>query len=79
MATKQIVIVKDGFVLIGDVTPVVEGGYIVDNASVIRRWGTARGLGQIALEGPTGNTTLDPIGKVYVPAHAVTMMIECKV
>jgi hypothetical protein len=30
------------------------------NASVIRAWGTTRGLGEIAKNGPTSNTKLDP-------------------
>lgn len=78
MATKQIVIVKDGFVLIGDVVP-AKGGCVVDNASIIRKWGTTRGLGQIALEGPTTETILDSVGKVFIHTHAITMQIDCKV
>lgn len=30
------------------------------NASVIRSWGTTRGLGELAQNGPTSNTKLDP-------------------
>jgi uncharacterized protein YunC (DUF1805 family) len=30
------------------------------NASVVRMWGTTKGLGEIAANGPTSNTKLDP-------------------
>ena len=32
------------------------------NASVIRSWGTTKGLGEIAQGGPTSTTKLDPCG-----------------
>ena len=34
------------------------------NAYNIRRWGTERGLGELALEGKKENTQLDEVGKV---------------
>lgn len=76
--SKEIIVITNGFVLIGDVT-VAESTYIVKEASVIRRWGTTKGLGQIALKGPTSNTVLDPCGTVEVEKHATLMRIQCKV
>ena len=32
----------------------------LENATIIRNWGTTRGLGEIAKEGPTSKTKLDP-------------------
>ena len=32
----------------------------LSNASVIRNWGTTKGLGEIAEDGPTSSTKLDP-------------------
>lgn len=76
--SKEIIVITNGFVLIGDVT-VAESTYIVKEASVIRRWGTTKGLGQIALKGPTSTTVLDPCGTVEVEKHATLMRIQCKV
>lgn len=76
--SKQIIVITNGFVLIGDVT-VAESTYIVKEASVIRRWGTTKGLGQIALKGPTSTTVLDPCGTVEIEKHATLMRIQCKV
>lgn len=36
----------------------------IESAYVIRRWGTSKGLGQIAIEGPTTNTVLEPVTTV---------------
>jgi hypothetical protein len=48
------------------------------NASVIRRWGTSNGLGQLAAEGPLENTKLDPCnGAVEFDYLTVIATIEC--
>ena len=77
-AKKQIVVVTSGWVLIGMVTK-AESGVKLTEASVIRVWGTTAGLGQIALQGPTKDTVLDPCGDVEVPIRAVVMCIDCVV
>ena len=76
MAVKQIVVIQNGFVLMGSVTQ-TDDGYTIEDASVIRKWGTTRGLGEIALSGPTKETVLDPCGVVEVERHAVLMRINC--
>ena len=44
---KNIVILQRGWVIVGDLAK--EGEYFVSqNTSVIRKWGTSRGLGQLA-------------------------------
>ena len=60
----------------GSVTQ-TDDGYTIEDASVIRKWGTTRGLGEIALSGPTQETVLDPCGAVEVERHAVLMRINC--
>ena len=74
---KEIVVIQAGWVVMGDVeeTPT---GVTVHGASVIRNWGTTKGLGEIAIHGPTKSTTLDPAGELRVPTHAVLMRIICK-
>lgn len=73
---KVIVVVQAGWVLCGiRVQEERTDGTRLTNASVIRNWGTTRGLGQLAIEGKTTETTLDPCGEAFIPAHAVIMHI----
>lgn len=72
---KAIVVADRGFVYIGDVE--YDGELcIVRNGYNIRRWGTERGLGELALEGPKENTKLDKISDVTIPSHAVNHIID---
>ena len=73
----KIVILDRGHVLVGNVT--VDGDWIeTTKASVIRRWGTTRGLGEIAMNGPTSETILDPIGTVRSPVRALIGLVDCE-
>ena len=74
--SKKIVVLHRGWVVVGDVRK-EENQIIVDNASVIRRWGTSKGLGQLALEGVQPNTTLDSCGTVRAHEEAIVLMIDC--
>ena len=76
MNKKQIVVIASGWVVIGDTSP-VEGGILIEEASVIRTWGTTKGLGEIALNGPTKGTILDYAGSIHVLDHAIIMRIDC--
>ena len=63
MAQWEIIVCDRGFVLAGIVSPGPDPLTIqVDRCCCVRRWGTERGLGQLALEGPTNQTVLDPEG-----------------
>ncbi len=49
------------------------------NASVIRAWGTTKGLGEIAIGGPTSNTKLDKCGGlVQFDYLTVVALIGCE-
>jgi hypothetical protein len=73
---KQIIIAQGGWVFVGDVFG--QGDDIVlTNASIIRRWGTSKGLGQLAANGPQQTTILDPAGTVRFHAPSVIASIDC--
>jgi len=73
---RQIVVADRGFVFVGDATTDEAGNITLGNASVIRRWGTTKGLGQLAIEGKTSSTTLDPCGTVRVPSGSVVAVFN---
>lgn len=73
---KTILVLQRGWTVIGEMSK--EGSEVVmNNASVIRRWGTTKGIGEIALNGPTSNTILDPCGSVRAHELAIVMTIPC--
>jgi len=73
---KQIAVLEHGFVYYGDVER--DGDEIViRGACTVRRWGTTRGLGQLANEGPQPTTTLDPAGEVRAPRTSLIHLIAC--
>lgn len=59
---RYIVLGNRGNIVVGDLIISGSTGYL-SNASVIRVWGTTKGLGQLAREGTTSNTKLDPCGE----------------
>lgn len=72
----KIVVLDKGFVSVGVFT---EGDTwcTLENASVIRRWGSERGLGQIAEDGPTDYTVLDKTPKQRFPVRSIVKTIDC--
>ena len=70
-----IVVATQGFIYVGNMSH--DGQWcVITNARNIRYWGTERGLGQLALEGPNSKTKLDEAGTVRVAAHAVVHIID---
>lgn len=67
----KIVVLQRGWVVIGRVDPEDDTSDIVTltDASVIRVWGTTKGLGEL-VDGPTSKTVLDPAGTIR--AHRLT-------
>jgi hypothetical protein len=71
----RIAIVDRGFVYVGLAT--FEADWcVIREARNIRRYGTTRGIGQLALEGPKPGTVLDPCGTVHVPLHALISTLD---
>lgn len=76
VAGRQIVVLDRGWVYTGSVT--LAGDFvIIENAANIRRWGTTKGLGELAAKGPQRNTVLDPVGTVRAPQRALIALIDC--
>jgi hypothetical protein len=72
----QIIIAERGWIYVRRVSR--EGDHIViRDCQNVRRWGTSRGLGEIALSGPTADTVLDHYGVVRVHVLACCGQIEC--
>lgn len=75
---RYIFIVEEGLVFLGDCNIHAEGNmYDVKDCSVVRVWGTTCGLGEIALNGPTPKTILDPTGTALIPHRKVLTIIPC--
>lgn len=70
----QIVVLQRGWVVVGAVTRCGDE-LVIEQASVIRYWGTTRGLGELR-DGPTSKTKLDPAGTVRAHALAVVLTID---
>jgi hypothetical protein len=67
----KIVILQRGWVFIGRLAK--DGDtYTLSGAKNIRVWGTSNGLGQLAVDGPTSKTVLDPAGRVTF--HELTVV-----
>ena len=62
-STIQIVILQRGWVIIGRYRE-EKDEFVCDDSKVIRVWGTTKGIGELALEGPKSNTKLDETGTV---------------
>lgn len=70
----RIVILQRGHVMVGRWS--TDGDMCsLDDAAVIRRWGTTKGLGQLD-GGPTAETVLDPCGHVEFHVLAVVASIS---
>lgn len=79
MSKKQIAVLERGFVYVGD-CEVEDGFLVISNASCVRRWGTTKGLGELAMKGPLENTDLDPTPTVRVPLGGGVLihLIDCE-
>ncbi len=75
MRETRIVVLQRGWVVVGDygVDP-DNDEVVISDASVIRRWGTSKGLGELR-DGPLPETVLDPAGEIRAPRGAVVLTI----
>ena|SRR5215469_12463585 len=72
----KIVVLQRGWVMVGRYSK--DGDTVtLENAQVIRQWGTTKGLGQLAFDGPQSNTKLDKAGHVEFHILTVVATINC--
>ena len=77
----KIIILQRGWIMVGKFQRTGNDCKLY-NASVIRKWGTTKGLGQIACNGPTNDTILDKCYGVvefdYLTVVAIISVEESK-
>lgn len=73
---KNICVLQRGWVLVGDL---FKNGseYTLENASVVRIWGTSKGLGELAEDGPLSSTKLDPCPATTFHELTVVLFMKC--
>lgn len=71
----RIVILQRGWVVVGYYKR-VNGRVLVTKASVIRNWGTTKGIGEL-VNGPTSKTVLEVCGEVDSHELAEIASIKC--
>lgn len=73
----KIVVLQRGWVLVGRYSQKGDDCRL-DDAHVIRYWGTTKGLGEIALGGPTDKTKLDKAGLVTFHELTTIFKLDCE-
>ena len=72
----KIVVLQRGWVMVGRYSK--DGDTCtLENAQVIRQWGTTKGLGQLAFDGPQSNTKLDKAGHVEFHVLTIVATMNC--
>lgn len=67
----RIVVLQRGWVAVGELDRSTAPQLTLRNASIVRRWGTTSGLGELARKGPLKETKLDPCGTLEFHELAV--------
>jgi hypothetical protein len=72
----QFAIVDNGFVYVGNI---IRDGeyYAITSCHNVRKAGTTKGFGQLAIEGPLKETALDKCPTVLVPVNRLCHFIAC--
>ena len=73
----KIAILQRGWVFIGRFKQDGDN-CVLNDAQCIRTWGTTGGLGELASNGPTSSTKLDPHGKVAFHVLTSVALIDCE-
>lgn len=73
----RIVVLVRGFIYIGDCT-LNDNILTITDAGNLTYWGTTKGLGELAENGPTSSTKYFHTGIVEAPWHSVIHLIPCE-
>jgi hypothetical protein len=73
----RIVVLQRGWVVVGHYSRVGDNCRL-ENSMVISRWGTTKGLGQLAKEGPLAETKLEPSGLCEFHRAAEVFTLVCE-
>lgn len=73
----QIAVLQRGWVFIGQISQIGDD-YTLKNGACIRRWGTSKGLGQIANDGPTANTELEPVPELKFHEAGKILLVKAE-
>ena len=77
----KIIILQRGNVVVGRLSVDKDNKdmMVLGKPSVVRRWGTTKGLGQIASGGPTSSTVLDKAPTMRFHVLTSILIIDCEV
>ncbi len=73
----KIVVLQRGWVVVGLYSHTATEATL-ENAATIRVWGTTKGLGELALDGPTSSTKLDKAGTIHFERLTTVLIIDVK-
>lgn len=73
---KKIIVLDRSWNFVGELEK-DDDHYLLLNGSVIRRWGTTEGLGELAMKGPLPETKLDKLPLTKFHKDRVIMIINC--
>lgn len=76
-STMSIFALGDSWVLLGTPIEQTNTEIVIDDAYVIRHWGTNAGLGQLAYEGIRKDTVLDKQPRTTIPVPSITFIVAC--
>lgn len=72
----QIVVLNRGWIVVGNVEE-KNGKTYIRKPSIIRNWGTKKGLGELAMSGKLPNTVLDECLDIVVDTANVIFVMNC--
>ena len=72
----QIVVLNRGWIVVGNVEE-KEGKTYIRKPSIIRNWGTKKGLGELAMSGKLPETKLDECLDIVVDTANIIFIMNC--